>query len=98
MDGNGNSRVSPLRLRIGVLLILLWWIPFWALAPFVADILNVSAATLTTVIIIIQTLIGFIGIFLAGKEVAGLIKSNPKKQALKTIWYVLIHGHTQKPL
>ena len=28
---------SPLRLRVGVFLILLWIVPFWALAPLIAD-------------------------------------------------------------
>jgi cobalamin biosynthesis protein CobD/CbiB len=31
---------SPLRLRVGVFLILLWIVPFWALAPLVADSLS----------------------------------------------------------
>ena len=29
--------MSPLRLRVGVFLILLWIVPFWALAPYIAD-------------------------------------------------------------
>jgi hypothetical protein len=31
-----EARRSPLRLRVGVFLILLWIVPFWALAPGIA--------------------------------------------------------------
>ena len=31
---------SPLRLRLGVFLVLLWLVPFWALGPYIAHLLS----------------------------------------------------------
>jgi len=100
MTNINKSDVSPLRLRIGVIMIVIWWAPIWLLSPFISDYLNgtPSTATITTAIVVIQTLIGLLGFYVAGKEVVGIIKNKPKKQALKTIWYVLIHGQVEKQL
>ena len=56
----------PLRLRVGVLLILLWIVPFWALAPFIANSLSglsnpPSDAAVTTTILVVQTILGPLG-------------------------------------
>jgi uncharacterized protein YneF (UPF0154 family) len=100
MKKTDNTVISPLKLRIGVLLIIIWWAPIWLLAPFISDIFNNSPSTavVTTVIVIVQTLIGLLGFYIAGKEMVGLIKHNPKKQAFKMMWYTLIHGQVKKPL
>ena len=63
---------SPLRLRVGVFLILLWIVPFWALAPYIAHSLSggsntPSAADVTTIIVAVQTVIGLLGFWVAGR-------------------------------
>jgi hypothetical protein len=79
-------------MRIGVFCLLIWWAPFWALAPVIADALNVKVSYITIVIMGIQTAIGFLGIWVAGKEVSTIIKKTPKKQVPGKIWHVLVHG------
>jgi hypothetical protein len=89
---------SPLRLRLGVLLILLWLLPFWALAPYVAHALNglsnpPSVAAVTTSIVVVQTILGLLGVLIAGAEVKAIIKSSGKLgHALRALWPILIHG------
>jgi hypothetical protein len=89
---------SPLRLRLGVLLILLWLLPFWALAPYIAHALNglsnpPSVAAVTTSIVVVQTILGLLGILIAGAEVKAIIKSSGKLvHALRALWPILIHG------
>lgn len=89
---------SPLRLRLGVLLILLWLVPFWALAPYIAHSLNglsnpPSVAAVTTAIVVVQTILGLLGFLIAGAEVKSIIKSSGKLvHALRAIWPILIHG------
>lgn len=88
---------SPLRLRVGVLLIILWWLPFWALAPLIADSLSglskpPSVAAVTTTIVVVQTMIGLLGFWVAGTGVKSIIKNSTKKDALRAIWSMLIHG------
>ena len=88
---------SPLRLRVGVLLILLWIVPFWALAPFIADSLSglsnpPSVAAVTTAILVVQTILGLLGFWVAGTEVKSIIKGSTKRHALGSIWSILLHG------
>jgi hypothetical protein len=92
-----STRVSRLRLRVGVLLILLWLIPFWALAPHIAHSLSglsnpPSVADVTTAIVAVQTILGLLGFWVAGTEVKSIIKGSTMKHALRAIWSILIHG------
>jgi hypothetical protein len=94
---SNQQGISPRRLRAGVVLITLWFLPFWVLAAPIAahsssaDTAHLTAV-LTAVIMIIQTVIGIIGLYVAGSEVKELVKTSSKKQALGQIWYILIHG------
>ncbi|QDP97480.1 hypothetical protein FOE78_17565 [Microlunatus elymi] len=89
--------VRPVRLRIGVALILFWWLPFWILSAPIADLLGgpssgPSVATVTAVIVVVQTLAGLIGLVAAGAEVKAILHNSTKRQAIKIAWSVLIHG------
>ena len=76
-SGNGKpSRV--VRLRVGMAMVLLWWAPFWLLGPPIADLLKglthpPSAAAVTTAIVVLQTIVGLIGFWLAGTEAKSII-------------------------
>lgn len=92
-----SSSISTTRIRIGVIFIIIWWIPFWALSPYIANIIDPESAAdltavITAIIMIIQTIIGFIGIFLAGGEIKQMLKDNPKKQVFKKFMHILWHG------
>jgi hypothetical protein len=80
-----------------VFLILLWIVPFWALAPFIANSLSglshpPSVAAVTTAIVIVQTILGLIGSWVAGTQVKSIIKGSTKRHALGAIWSILLHG------
>ena len=89
---------SPLRLRLGVFLILLWWAPIWALAPAITHGLSglpvaPSVAVVTGVIVVIQTIIGLLGFWVAGSQVKKIVKEAPRKRvALGQIWSIFLHG------
>lgn len=88
-----TNQISPLRLRVGVFLLFLWWAPFWAAAPVIARWLGIDdTGKVTFAIMAIQTVIGGIGIFVAGKQVSKLVKSMPFKRVPGTIWQLLLHG------
>jgi hypothetical protein len=96
-DGTKSAGLSPLHLRVGVFLILLWLLPFWALAPRIAHSLSglsnpPSVAALTTTIVVVQTIIGLLGFWVAGTEVKSIIKGSTKRHALGAIWSILLHG------
>ena len=88
---------SPLRLRVGVFLILLWIVPFWLLAPEVAHLLSgrsnpPSVAAVTTTIVVLQTIFGLLGMFVAGTQVKSIVKGSTRRGALRAIWSIFIHG------
>jgi hypothetical protein len=92
-----SADVSPLRLRFGVALIILWLIPFWALGPEIAHSLRglsnpPSAAAVTTAIAVLQTVIGLFGFWIAGTEVKSIVKGSSMKRALGALWSMFIHG------
>jgi hypothetical protein len=82
---------------VGVFLILLWIVPFWALAPRIAHSLGglsnpPSVAAVTTTIVVVQTIIGLLGFWVAGTEVKSIIKDSTMRHALGAIWSILLHG------
>jgi hypothetical protein len=97
VEGTKSVGPSPLRLRVGVFLILLWLVPFWALGPTIAHSLNglsnpPSVAAVTTTIVAVQTILGLLGFWVAGTEVKSIIKGSTMRHALKAVWSILLHG------
>jgi hypothetical protein len=79
------------------MLILLWLIPFWALTPEIAHSLSggsnpPSVAEVTTTIVVVQTILGLLGFWVAGAEVKSIIKGSSARHALRATWYMFIHG------
>ena len=97
-EDSKSAGPSSLRLRLGVFLILLWMLPFWLLAPEVAHLLSglsssaPSVAAVTTTIVVVQTILGLLGMFVAGTQVKAIIKGSTRRQALGAIWSIFIHG------
>ena len=89
--------LSPLRLRVGVFLILLWIVPLWLLAEPIAHSLSglsnpPSVVAVTTAIVVVQTILGLLGFWVAGTEVKSIIKGAAKLRAIGAIWSMLLHG------
>ncbi len=88
--------VSSKRLRIGIVLLLVWWIPFWLLQPFFAVIFSINSpqgqSRLLIGILIVQTIVGLIGLALVGKQVAAIMKHKSYRQIFPTVWHAVIHG------
>jgi hypothetical protein len=82
---------------VGVFLILLWIVPFWALAPYIANSLSglsnpPSVAAVTTTILVVQTIIGLLGFWVAGAAVKSIIKGSTMRHALGGY---LVHAHSR---
>ena len=68
-----------------------------ALAPYIANSLSglsnpPSVAAVTTTIVVVQTIIGLLGFWVAGAAVKSIIKGSTMRHALGAIWSMLIHG------
>jgi hypothetical protein len=93
LSGMNENPMSAMRLRIGFFLIMLWWIPVWAAAPTISKAIGTTdVALVTTVIIVIQTLIGLGGFLIVGKPIAAIVKKTSFKKAPGIIFYAIIHG------
>jgi hypothetical protein len=91
------EQVSVLRLRLGAVLIGIWWIPIWLLAPLVAHFVDRSVGSLTVTIAIVQTIIGLIGVLLAGRQAAKIVRNTPFRAVPAKIWRVLWTGRLLEP-
>lgn len=92
MNSDPKISISPTRLRVGVLLIFIWWLPIWLVAPQIANLLGVDSNNARIFIMIIQTIIGFFGLLIVGKQVASIMKGTPFKKMIPTVWKVLRSG------
>jgi hypothetical protein len=94
-----DRSVSVTRLRVGAVLLLIWVIPFWALAPWIARTLGWSAhagVQLGIVMSICQTLIGIVGAFTAGKEATALVRGTPFKKVPVRAWRIIWTGNLEQ--
>jgi hypothetical protein len=46
----------------------------------------------TIAIIVVQTIIGVIGLWLGGTEIKAIVRHTTRRHALSAIWSVLLHG------
>jgi len=91
------EQVSVFRLRLGVVLIGIWWIPIWLLAPLVAHFLDQPAGSVTLAIAIVQTVIGLIGVLFAGRQALRIVRHTGIRAVPRKIWHVLWAGSLVEP-
>ena len=86
------EQVSVFRLRLGVALIGIWWIPIWLLGPVVAKLVGQPVGSVTITVAIAQTVIGLIGALLAGRQAAKIVRHTGFRAVPGRIWHVLWTG------
>jgi hypothetical protein len=84
--------VSVIRLRLGVALIGVWWIPIWLLGPIIAELTGQPVGSVTLTVAIVQTVIGLIGALLAGRQAAKIVRHTGFRAVPRKIWHVLWTG------
>ena len=93
------ERVSVGRVRIGILLFILWWLPFYLLAPAIAGLLGQgddaqARRAITISIVCIQTVLGLIGAYLAGRELFATLAKVRRPRLLPVAWRIVWSGDT----
>ncbi|WP_197030026.1 hypothetical protein [Cellulomonas sp. URHE0023] len=92
-DGGDQAvAVSPTRLRTGVFLVFLWWIPVWLAAPVIAEAFGLDGRDVLIWLIVVQTIVGLAGVLVVGKQIARIMKGVPSRRMLPTVWRVLRRG------
>ncbi|HUA12982.1 MAG TPA: chloride channel protein [Candidatus Sulfotelmatobacter sp.] len=96
-----KAKVSIFRLRLGLFFFILWWIPIYLTVPSLADLLNLqttqSKHILFVCIIVAQTIFGFLGLILVGKELSLTLKRVSYRRMPGVIWRMVIRGDTTIP-
>src|SRR4051794_28473203 len=90
-----EPKISATRLRTGAVFLVIWFIPFWALAPWIAKNLGESVnagVKLGLVMSISQTIIGLVGAGIAGRDATALVKGTPFKRVPKEAWHIIRTG------
>jgi len=95
----GTGRVSVRRVRIGIALVVLWWLPFYLLGPALADLVGkgddpTARRTATLLIVVVQTGIGLLGVFLAGRELVATLGKVRRRRMLPVAWRIVWSGNT----
>lgn len=91
------EQVSVFRLRLGVVLIGIWWIPIWLLAPLVAHFVDRPVGSVTLAIAIVQTIVGLVGVLVAGRQAAKLVRHTGFRAVPGKIWRALWTGRLIEP-
>ena len=86
-----------MRLRVGIGLIILSWIPFAQIILAIAHSEHKLATEETSQVFRLsvwglQILIGFIGLWLAGKVAMSQVKKEGWKKAPPRLWHLFMHG------
>jgi hypothetical protein len=91
-----TPELSATRLRIGFVLIVLFWLPFWLIAPLIYTLANVTSATdkskILVLIIVAQSIMGVLGVIIVGKPIANIVRHTSKRKTPKVIWHTLTSG------
>jgi hypothetical protein len=91
------EQLSVFRLRLGFVLIAIWWVPILLLAPLVAHFADRPAASITIVIAVVQTIIGLIGVLIAGRQAARIVRNTGFRAVPRKILWVLWTGLLTEP-
>jgi len=88
-----------LRVRIGIVLFLLWWLPFYLLSPAIADLLGMgddpeARRQITLWIVCMQTVLGLVGAYLAGRELFATLGKMRRRRLLPVAWQIVWSGDT----
>ena len=85
------------RIRLGVILFIISWLPFEPLVVILAHRHHVAdgwkLSTIALIILwIVQFIIGLIGIYFIGRELMKESRRNGYKRAIVNLWYIFLHG------
>jgi len=87
-----SSRHPALRLRLGLGLFVMSWLPIAQLWIWLGDLEGDRASELRAVIWSIQVVIGIVGLIFAGAAAKGVVKSVGRRGLPKALWVMLRTG------
>jgi hypothetical protein len=92
-----SSRYTVLRLRFGLGLFVMSWLPIAQLWIWIGDLQGDGASELRAVIWSVQAVIGVIGLIIAGAAAKGAVKSVGWRRMPRALWAMLRTGEVPAP-
>jgi hypothetical protein len=89
------KEISAARVRLGVGLFILFWLPIWLLGPALAEVVGITVAQATLIVGTIQVILGILGFLMIGKQTVMILRHSSRKQAPKIIWHIFWSGTTE---
>ena len=95
-----EASISVIRLRVGLIFVLIFWIPIWLIAPAIANLIYSNptpqqTSKITLSIALIQGVAALIGLLLVGRELIDTFKTTPNKKVLKVIISAVFKGEVK---
>ncbi|MEI7674626.1 MAG: hypothetical protein WCI60_02725 [bacterium] len=94
-----KQQKTKIRIRIGVALIFLWWIPFWLVTGLIISTDDIQKAAhqrnVLIATIVIQSILGIIGAFLVGKTMVSHMKHQKFRKFPKIAWQLFKSGNIE---
>jgi len=92
--------ISVWRVRVGIIFIVIFWIPIWLILPIIAKVFFGSEEAivnnhLTIIIGSIQGIFGLLGLILVGKQAMIIVRKTSYRKMPKIMWHILISGQIQ---
>jgi len=91
------SKKNKIKVRLGILFILIWWLPFWLVSPVLSDIFGANTAAqkhqIFIIVIVVQTIFGVLGFVIASKPVVSQMRHVSYKKFPKTFWNIFKTGN-----
>jgi hypothetical protein len=84
--------ISVKRVRIGIILIALFWLPIWLLAPLWAKEAGITVTQATLVVGAAQILLGIAGAIVLGKQSITIVRQTSRRQLPKVVWHIFWSG------
>jgi hypothetical protein len=87
----------PNRIRLGIVLMLLSWVPAPIVVWAASSLRGVSHSSetqheLTVTVWTVEVLVGLFGVWLAGSEAVGIVKSVGWRRTPGIVWRLVRHG------
>ena len=92
--------ISVVRVRVGIVLFLLFWLPVYLLAPAIAALLgkedDVHARRVITIVLVcVQTVLGLLGVSLAGRELFSTLGKVRRRRLVPVACRIVWSGDTR---
>ena len=84
--------ISVRRVRIGIILIALFWLPIWLLAPFWAKEAGITIAQATLIVGTVQIILGIVGAIVLGRQSITIVRQTSRRQLPKVAWHIFWSG------